>query len=125
MKFLLDMGLAQSTAAFLQEQGHDAVHLREQGLQRLDDQSIILKARAESRVILTHDLDFGRIMALSGQHLPSVITFRLSDMRPSEVNRRIAEVLLQFADYLKTGALISVDDRAIRTRRLPVDAENL
>jgi predicted nuclease of predicted toxin-antitoxin system len=125
VKFLLDMGLAQSTAAFLKEQGHDAVHLREQGLQRLDDQAIILKARTESRVILTHDLDFGRIMALSGQHLPSVITFRLSDMRPSEVNRRLAEVLLRFVDYLKTGALISVDDRATRTRRLPVDAKNL
>ncbi len=35
MKFLLDMGLAQSTAQFLRVRGDDAVHLREQDLQTL------------------------------------------------------------------------------------------
>jgi predicted nuclease of predicted toxin-antitoxin system len=54
------MGLAQSTVAFLRTQGHDAVHLRDQGLQQLEDIEIVQKARAENRVILTHDLDFGR-----------------------------------------------------------------
>jgi predicted nuclease of predicted toxin-antitoxin system len=76
------MGLARSTADFLRRQGHDTIHLREEGLQRLDNVEIVRKARAEDRVILTHDLDFGRIMALSQRHLPSVITFRLSDMQP-------------------------------------------
>ena len=41
MKFLLDMGLAQSTARLFDELGHDAVHLRDQGLQRLPDEEII------------------------------------------------------------------------------------
>lgn len=120
MKFLLDMGLAQSTAWFLRQLGPEAIHLRDQGLQRLDDVEIIHKARAEACVILTHDLDFGRIMALSGQHLLSVVTFRLSDMRPSFVNRRLSEVVLQFSEYLDAGALISITDGGIRVRRLPV-----
>jgi len=63
VKFLLDMGLARSSADFLRDQGYDTIHLREQGLQRLDDDDIVNKARAEGRVILTQDLDFGRIMA--------------------------------------------------------------
>jgi predicted nuclease of predicted toxin-antitoxin system len=67
------MEWAQSTAQFLRQHRHDARHLRDQGLQRLADEKIIRKARAEERVVLTHDLDFGRIMALSGRHLPSVI----------------------------------------------------
>jgi predicted nuclease of predicted toxin-antitoxin system len=71
MRFLLDMGLAQRTAEYLRGHGYDAVHLREQGLQRLSDQSIVAKALAEGRVILTHDLDFGRIVALSRGQLPS------------------------------------------------------
>ena len=120
MKFLLDMGLAQSTARFLRRHGHDALHLRDQGLQKLEDEVIIQKARAEGSVILTHDLDFGRIMALSGQHIPSVITFRLSNMRPPSVNRQLSDVLLRFSEYLDAGALISVTDRGIRVRRLPV-----
>jgi predicted nuclease of predicted toxin-antitoxin system len=53
MRFLLDMGLARSTARHLRQQGHDAVHLRDQGLQRLLDEGIIAKAQAEGRVILT------------------------------------------------------------------------
>lgn len=75
MKFLLDTGLAQSTARLFGV-GHDAVHLRDQDLQRLPDEEIINTARDEGRIILTHDLDFGRLMALSGERLPSVVTYR-------------------------------------------------
>ncbi len=57
MKLLLDMGLAQSTAIFLRTAGYDAVHLHEEGLQRLPDEQIMAKASREGRVILTHDLE--------------------------------------------------------------------
>jgi len=114
------MGLAQTTIVFLREQGHDAVHLREQGLQQLEDIECVQKARAEGRVILTHDLDFGRIVALGGTRVPSVITFRLSDMRPSQVNQRLLSVLERFTEQLEMGALVSVTDSGIRVRSLPV-----
>ena len=120
MKFLADMGLARSTVAFLRAQGHGAAHLRDQGLQRLRDNEIVEKAVAEGRVILTHDLDFGRIVAVSGATVPSVITFRLQDMRPAQVNRYLAEVLARFTAELEAGALVSVNERAIRVRPLPV-----
>ena len=120
MKFLADMGLARSTVAFLRAQGHDAVHLRDQGLQRLEDDEIVEKTRKEGRVILTHDLDFGRIVAVSRASVPSVITFRLDDMRPVQVNRYLTEVLAQFARQLEAGALVSVNERGIRARSLPI-----
>lgn len=120
MRFVLDMGLARNTAEFLSQQGHDAIHLRDQGLQRLSDEKIVAKALAEQRIILTHDLDFGRIVALSRGQLPSVITFRLADMRAAEVNRRLEDVTDRFAAILEEGALISVTDDAVRVRRLPV-----
>lgn len=120
MKFLLDMGLAESTARFLRMDGHDAIHLREQGLQRLPDEGIVAKAVDENRIVLTHDLDFGRIVALSGERLPSVITFRLSDMRAPNVNRYLANLLTRFSEELELGALVSVQDDSIRVRRLPV-----
>lgn len=120
MKFLLDMGLGQSTVHFLRTEGYDALHLREEGLQRLGDEKIIKKARDEECVILTHDLDFGRIMALSQHRLPSVITFRLDDMQPANVNHYLSEVLTRFAKELQTGALVSVHERGIRVRPLPI-----
>jgi predicted nuclease of predicted toxin-antitoxin system len=121
MRFLLDMGLARSTAAYLRDQGHDAIHLRDQGLQKLDDNGIVAKPLHEERIILTHDLDFGRIVALSHGELPSVITFRLSNMQPDQVNWHLAHVLTQFAEPLESGSLISVTDRALRVRPLPID----
>jgi predicted nuclease of predicted toxin-antitoxin system len=109
LKFLVDMGIALSTASFLRAQGHDTIHLLDQGLQRV-----------EGRVIISHDLDFGRIVGLSKRSVPSVITFRLSDMRPARVNRYLSEVLDRFGQSLEAGALVSVDERKIRIRSLPV-----
>jgi predicted nuclease of predicted toxin-antitoxin system len=71
-------------------------------------------------VILTHDLDFSRIVALGHSSKPSVITFRLSDMRPSHVNHYLAQVLARSSEELEAGALINVNERGIRVRTLPI-----
>lgn len=120
MKFLLDMGLSPRTATFLRDLGFDAIHLREQGLQRLPDEEIVQKALLEARIILTHDLDFGRIVSLSKRQYPSVVTFRLSVMQATVVHQYLQEVLHRFSAELDEGALISVTDQAIRIRLLPV-----
>lgn len=96
------------------------MHLRDQRLQRLSDQQVIAKAVAEGRTILTHDLDFGRIVALSQNRVPSVITFRLNDMRASTVNRHQDIVLASLANEIETGALVSVNEQSIRVRKLPI-----
>jgi predicted nuclease of predicted toxin-antitoxin system len=121
IRFLLDMGLARSTAEFLRSLGHDAVHLRDEGLQRLSDERIVLKAKDEGRTIITHDLDFGRIVALSGDSVPSIVTLRLTDMTPSRVNNALRTVLDDAALSLEGGALVTVTDGGIRVRTLPVD----
>ena len=50
MKFLADMGVSMTTVAALRNLGHDAVHLREQDLMRMDDLHIVAKARTEGRI---------------------------------------------------------------------------
>ena len=66
MKFLLDMGLSPATAAFLRRLGHEAIHLHEEGLDELPDSQILERARQESFVLLTHDLDFPDLLAATG-----------------------------------------------------------
>jgi len=121
MKFLADMGISMRTVAFLRDLGHDAVHLYEQGLERLSDPSILQKARGEHRVLLTHDLDFGELMAASGANLPSVVVFRLRDMRPAGVNAHLQEVVTEYHEMLETGVIVSVSDRQVRLRSLPIE----
>ncbi len=120
MKFLSDMGISQRTVDWLRSEGFEAIHLREQGLQRLPDPDILQKARAERRILLTVDLDFGYLLAVSGMNLPSVILFRLSDERAETINRRLREVLAHYSDSLDAGAMITVTDRSIRVRHLPI-----
>lgn len=118
-EILIGHGSCPRTAQYLRERGHNAVHLREQGLQHLPDIQIVAKAVAEQRIILTHDLDFGRIVALSRERAPSVVTFRLDDMRAGAVNRHLDELVTRFATELEGGVLISVTDQGVRVRRLP------
>jgi predicted nuclease of predicted toxin-antitoxin system len=47
MRFLADMGVAQRIVEWLCAQGHDAVHLRDEGLQRLPNGEIFQKAARE------------------------------------------------------------------------------
>jgi predicted nuclease of predicted toxin-antitoxin system len=121
MRFLANMGISGRTVNWLHQNGHDAVHLRNQGLQRLPDAEIAAKARLEGRIILTTDLGFGRLLAHSGEASPSVISFRLSDERADNVNLRLSAVLAQFQHDLEAGAIISVRDSLIRLRRLPIE----
>jgi predicted nuclease of predicted toxin-antitoxin system len=120
MKFLADMGISPRTVTFLKSLGHDAVHLQEQGLGRLSDPLVLRKAREEGRVLLTHDLDFGELMAASGAELPSIVIFRLRDMRPERVNTYLDQIAAEHQEILERGAIVSVSERQIRLRNLPV-----
>lgn len=120
MKFLADMGISPNTVSFLRGLGHDAVHLHEQGLDRLQDSVILEKAREEGRTLLTHDLDFGELIAASGARLPSIVVFRLRNMRPGRVNRYLNGIISQHGEALEQGAIISVTEGQTRVRFLPI-----
>jgi predicted nuclease of predicted toxin-antitoxin system len=123
MKFLADMAISVSTVTWLRAQGHDTVHVRDEGMQRADDAIILAKARDEARILLTLDLDFGYLLALSGAALPSVVIFRLGNETAEVVTRRLADVLHCCTDDLQTGAIVAADDDAIRVRQLPITRE--
>jgi predicted nuclease of predicted toxin-antitoxin system len=110
MKFLADMGISPKTVAFLQALGHDAIHLADQGLERLPDPDIVEKARREGRILLVHDLGFGDLIASSGATLPSVITFRRRNMHPDRVNGALQRIAPQHREALEQGAILSVTE---------------
>ena len=120
MRFLADAGISPKTVDFLRRNGHEAVHVREIGMQRAADQLLVEKAQAEDRILLTFDLDFGGILALGVIDRPSVVIFRLTDERADSVNRRLDGVLSEQAEALASGALILVEDARYRIRRLPI-----
>ncbi len=124
MKFLADMGISQSSVNWLRQNGYDVIHLREEGLQRTIDAEIIKKATKERRAILPCDLDFGDLMATSGEICPSTIVFRLQNERLENVNRRLEQVLKESSDALEKGVIVGVEETRHRVRLLPISEIN-
>jgi predicted nuclease of predicted toxin-antitoxin system len=120
MKFLGDMGISPQSIAFLRKQGIEAVHLHELGLEQLPDAEIVQKAQEEGHIVLTHDLDFGELLAQSGANVPSIVIFRLQNMRPDNVNRYLQILVTEHRVALSKGAIVTVDETRIRVRRLPI-----
>lgn len=120
MKFLADMGISSRTVTWLRSGGYDVVHLRDEGLQRLPDNEILIKARTEERILLTVDLDFAQLLAISKDILPSVILFRLGNENYDAINERLTQVLHECQEDLGVGAIISVSNETFRVRRLPI-----
>ena len=123
MRFLADMGLAAGVMEWLRHAGHDVLHLRDEGLHRLPDGDVFLKAAVEGRVILTFDLDFGEILALSGSRKVSVILFRLHNTRSQHLIERMATVLNESSEALANGAIIVVQEHQHRVRMLPLQRQ--
>lgn len=119
MRFIADMCMDVRVASWLNSQGHDATHLRDEGLQRLPNGGVFEKAIAESRVVVTFDLDFGEIVALSKGRKTGVILFRLRKTRTAFVIQRLSDVISECADALTRGAIVIVEDARHRIREFP------
>jgi predicted nuclease of predicted toxin-antitoxin system len=89
MRLLADAGISPATVAFLEQLGHDVVHVRALNMQRASDRAIVGHATTDNRSVLTFDLDFGDVLALGVLDRPSVVLLRVSNERPEE-NRRLS-----------------------------------
>jgi len=76
MKFLLDMPVSPSLLNVIHAYGHEGVHAHEIGKDKASDAELLEIARSEGRIIITADLDFPRLLALSLAEGPGIILFR-------------------------------------------------
>lgn len=119
MRFLVDVCVDVRVAVWLREQGYDAIHLRELGLQRLPNGSIFSKAATENRIVLTFDLDFSEIIALSHGQKADVIVLRLRDTRHRHVIERLSRVLPGLEEKFGQGAIVMLEEHRYRIKYFP------
>ena len=120
MKFFLDMPISQRTAGWLKSSGFEVVHAREVGLARAEDTNILRRAADEGRILLTMDLDFPRILALTGARRPGVILFRMRDPRPPLIQKRLEFLFQTHAEAELASSITIIEDYRIRIRKLPI-----
>jgi predicted nuclease of predicted toxin-antitoxin system len=120
ISILIDMNLSPGWVSLLSQNGWAAVHWSSVGDPTATDQVIIAWALANNRVVFTHDLDFGTMLALTHAEGPSVIQVRGQDVLPTHMGALVIAALRQHETELAAGALIVVDERKCRVRVLPL-----
>ena len=123
MKILVDMNLSPRWVAALQEPGIEARHWSAVGVPNASDEDVLHWAAANGFILLTHDLDFGAILAFSQARIPSVIQIRTEDVRPDVLAGRVVSTLVQLAQSLTDGALVTIEPSRERIRILPLRPE--
>ncbi len=120
MKLLIDMNLSPEWVEALAAEGVDAIHWSKIGANTAPDKELMAWAKSSGHIVLTHDLDFGAILAATGADAPSVVQLRFQDLAPEHARQIVVNILNDYRRELEQGALISVDEDRARVRILPL-----
>ena len=120
-RFLLDANLSPETAAFLRRTYRfDVVDLLTLGLSHLTDRQIVAMAKREARVVITFDLDFGKIYHRWEHGQFGTIVLRLEDQTVESVNRALSRFFADDAGMEELNrSLVVLDESRVRIRTMP------
>ncbi|MBF2002828.1 MAG: DUF5615 family PIN-like protein [Synechococcales cyanobacterium M58_A2018_015] len=125
LRLLADVHISPLTVAALNSHGYNIVRTTDLLPATAADEEILELAKVEGRVVLTQDLDFSMLVALSNYGLPSLITLRLSSAKPDVVTQKLLEVLPSVEPELTAGAAVTINDDSVRVRQLPIRQSNI
>ena len=120
IRLLLDQGLPRTTGKLLSAVAWDIVHVGDIGLGRATDQQILDYAKSGSRVCVTLDADFHALLATADATEPSVIRIRREGLNAGAVAELLMKVWPRIEKNVTDGAMITITERSIRVRNLPV-----
>ena len=108
MRFLIDESADGRLANLLNALGHEATLVAQHHGPGISDPNVLAIARAEGRILITDDRDFGELVFRYHEPHLGVIDFRLSNARFELRSGRLLEVLERYPDRL--GEFIVVTD---------------
>jgi predicted nuclease of predicted toxin-antitoxin system len=120
MKVLIDMNLSPRCIGHLMDAGFEAAHRSACGAKNAPDAKIMAYARENDYVVLTHDLDFGAILAATHGEKPSVVQIRAEGVSPDAIGKQVLAALKQMESELMKGALLNIDPKRTRMSILPL-----
>jgi predicted nuclease of predicted toxin-antitoxin system len=123
MRLLVDNALSPVLADLLRNAGHEAVHVRDVGLQHADDEAIFERAATQDFILVSADTDFAALLATRAASKPSLILFRGGgSRRPEVLGPLMLSNLTQLSDALATGCIVTFEPARLRVRSLPISS---
>jgi predicted nuclease of predicted toxin-antitoxin system len=120
VKIVIDACLATGWVEYLRAEGFDAVHWRDVGEPSAPDEEIVEWALVNGAVILTHDLDFGAILAVRELTKPSVVCIRDDGPVPGDMGKHVLAALASYGARISEGAIVTVYVGRSRITQLPL-----
>jgi predicted nuclease of predicted toxin-antitoxin system len=121
LTFLADENISPESADHLVTVGFRCHSLRRDGPRRLADRDIVALARREGHVIVTHDLDFGKIYFFTEGAGVGIVVLRLRQQTVENVNDVLERFLLSGAldPSQLQRSLVVLSETAYRVYRGP------
>lgn len=121
MRFLLDQDVYELTARLLVESGCDVLRVRDLGLSRADDVTLLKTARERGCIMVTRDRDYGYLVFVEALQ-SGVIYLRIAPATVKPVHAELERLLReQPFDRLKRAFTV-VEPGRYRIRSLSHDA---
>jgi predicted nuclease of predicted toxin-antitoxin system len=115
MRLLADECLDQTVVSALRAAGHDVERVAIGS--GFDDDHVVTLAERTGRVLLTQDLDFGRIAVEERRPQTGLVLLRVEPPHVAPVAARLVRLLHDHPERVP-GAINVIDEATLRTRRL-------
>lgn len=116
MRFKLDENLPVEATHLLQDAGHDASSVIDEGLEGAEDLTIDQVCRGEKRILVTLDLDFSDIRSYPPGQSPGRIVLRLSTQEKEHVLTVLQRMCAALQVESPAARLWIVEEERIRVR---------
>lgn len=84
------------------------------GMSRASDAAILAQAKSRGECVITHALDYGQLLAFSGDSAPSVLIFRLRRADAGLLYERMTAAWHEIEGALASGAVVIVEEAATK-----------
>ena len=116
-RLFIDQNVRIEIAQALREDGHEAFHASEVGLERRDDESIFRWAQARGLAIVTFDVDFAARAFWARDPHVGIIRLRLEPQTPEHVIPALRAFLAAYPPESLNNALVILAENKVRLRR--------
>ncbi len=117
MRFLADESCDYSVVRALRETGHDVIAVAEGPLRGADDDKVIETARADRRILLTEDKDFGQLVFAAVRANAGVLFVRYPHAARPALARAVLDLVGTRAESLY-GAFAVIEPGRVRISRI-------